>query len=127
MKPCHLTITTTIEDEETSISRNGEFALSSFSAKVCYREENALVCLEWEDHTLKIERLGDYTLRLFLQEDEITSGSIGLSGAEGEIQTYTSRLACSLQKQSFLCSAHYVLIFGEEKQRMKIRLFAKGI
>lgn len=127
MKPCHLTIATTVDGQETSVSRTGELSLSPFSAKLCYREENALVCLEWKNRVLKIERAGDYTLRLVLKESKTTEGAIGVSGAEGEVRTHTYRLACSQQKQSFLLSAHYALIFGEEAQDMKIRLLAKEV
>lgn len=127
MKACHVTITTTVDGVESSISRKGELALDLLSANLRYQEENARVALAWENQSLTIVREGDYTLRLYLKEGKITDGSIGLTGAEGAIQTQTYRLACSVQKQSFLLSAHYGLMIGGETQDMKIRLLAKEI
>lgn len=125
MKPCVLTITTTADDVENTIVREGEIELSPICVLLCYREENAFVCMKLQGESAEIERQGDYTLRLSLKKDEICEGELGIGGTGGLIQTFTHRIAYSVSKDSLLLSLHYDLIIGGERQKMKIRLLGR--
>lgn len=100
-----------------------ELALSG--AELFYREENALVAVKLHDSMAEIIREGDYTLRLFLEEGKQTLGTIGIGGAEGEIQTFARRIAYSVSKDSLLLSLHYDLMISGETQEMKLRLLSR--
>ncbi len=125
MQSCKITIATTVDNKTTEIVREGTMALSSQGAWICYSEEGAEVTLVFEGNAVAIERRGDYTMRLYMKKGEIREGTLGIGGAEGQVQTKTTRLAYSLTETSFMLSLHYDLIIGEETQKMRIRLFAK--
>ena len=127
MKACKLTITTTADGVENSITREGEMELSLSKVLLRYREENAFVMIILEGDTAKIEREGDYSLRLQLKEGEVLTGEIGIGGAGGEIQTFAHRVAYSVSKDSLLLSLKYDLIISGEKQEMKLRLLSRVI
>ena len=69
-----------------------------------------------------LERRGDYTLSLLLKQGEISNGKLGFGGSVGDIQVKANKVSYSIGKDSLLSSLHYDLIFGEEKQEMKLRL-----
>ena len=120
-----VTITTSADGRENTIVRDGEMELSLQSAFLSYREENAIVMIKFQGDYAEIERQGDYTLRLNLKRNEITKGSIGLGGSEGEIQVITRKLSYSVTKDALLASLHYDLLFGAEIQSMKLRLLSR--
>ena len=125
MQACRIIINTTVDGCETQTIREGEMLLTSLSATLVYREENAEVSVVLENGVAKIERLGDYALSLILQGEEITQGLIGLGNSQGEIQTYAYKVAYSIGKDSALAVLHYDLIIGQERQEMKLWLHAK--
>ena len=125
MQACKLTITTTADGVENSITREGEMELSLSKTLLRYCEENAFVVIILEGDTAKIEREGDYSLRLSLKEGETLTGEIGIGGAGGEIQTFAHRVAYSVSKDSLLLSLKYDLLISGEKQEMKLRLLAR--
>ncbi len=125
MRASQITITTQADKEKTQVIRKGNIECTPTGIRLIYQEEHATVGLSFEKDTVTIERTGDYTMRLSLKKGETREGSLGIGGAEGRVQTYTSRLAYSLSETSFMLSLHYDLIIGEETQCMRIRLFAK--
>lgn len=125
MEECRLSITTQANGEENGIIRKGKILLSPLSAQINYCEENAEVCLKLQNNRAIIERVGDYTLSLLLEEGKQTEGKIGIAGSMGNVGVYTHRVSYSSSKDSVLLSLHYDLLFGEEKQVMKLRLLAR--
>ena len=125
MQACKLTITTLVDGQKTEFSCQGELELSTFTAILRYREENAIVTLSWNGESVSIDRQGDYTLRLFLQRGARTVGSIGIGGNEGEVEVETHRLDYAVRKNSLLAMLHYDLIIGGEAQRMQLRISAR--
>lgn len=125
MKKCRVTITTVVDGQENTITREGEMELSTASATLIYREENAAtrICLDHEK--AEIERIGDYTMHLHLLSGELTDGEIGLGGSSGGIQSFTHRIQYSLTEQSLLLSLRYDLMISGETQKMQIRLTAR--
>ena len=125
MQACKLTITTAVDGQKTEFSCQGELELSTFGAKLQYRQENALVTLIWEGESVSIERKGDYTLKLLLQRGTRTIGSIGIGGNEGKVEVEAHRVEYAVSKNSLLAMLHYDLIIGGEAQRMQLRISAR--
>ena len=125
MKDCRLTITTTVDGQETNVTRLGKMDLQPLGVTLYYREENAEVTIHARTNRVEIERKGDYSMRLTFVENELLSGTLGIGGNEGSLQTQTHRLAFSVTEHSFLLLLQYALIFSKEKQEMKIRISAR--
>ena len=94
----------------------------SLSAVLRYSDENATVLIRVDGEGVTIERDGDYSMRLFLQEGKRTVGTLSIAGNVGDVVVETQKIAYSIGKKSLLMQLHYTLIFGEEKQDMRIRL-----
>ncbi len=125
MKKCKVTITTTADGQENTITREGEMSLSAGAAVLRYREENALVCLSLQGACAEISRQGDYSLFLDLRQGETREGRIGIGGSEGEISTFAHKVAYSMGKDSLLVLLEYDLLFGGEAQKMKLRVLSR--
>ena len=125
MKKCRVTITTVVDGQENTITREGEMDLSLASATLIYREDNAATRIHLKDEKAEVERIGDYTMRLRLIRGELTDGEIGLGGSSGGIQSFTHRVQYSITEQSLLLSLKYDLIISGETQKMQIRLTAR--
>ncbi len=124
MKKCRLSITTSVNGEESSIIRQGTMELMPLSAKLFYQEDNARICVFVKDNSVRIQREGDYTLSLLLQESIKNQGSIGILGSEGGIEVFAHKVNYAIGRDSLMLSLHYDLLFGQEKQEMKLRLLA---
>lgn len=125
MQDCKITLTTSVDGKETQIVRAGSVWLSLSKAVVCYREENAELTLIFEKDGVKLERRGDYALSLLLKQGGISEGILGLGNSVGNIRVHAHKINYSIGKDCLLASLHYDLIFGEERQEMKIRLYVK--
>ncbi len=125
MQACKMTITTSADGVENTITREGEMELSAYGAILRYREENAFVWMKLQGESAEIERQGDYSLRLKLKRGEICEGEIGIGGSGGAIETYARKVNYSVSKDSILLSLHYDLIISGERQEMKLRLISR--
>ena len=125
MKACRLTITTVTDGKETHFTTDAQAEITAINATIEYTENGTQVRIEVEKNTVKISREGDYTLHLIVQEGVLTQGTLGIGGSEGTLSVLGKKVNYSLQKDSLLLSMRYDLIFGDEPQEMKIRLFAK--
>ncbi len=125
MQICKLTIKTTIDEQENTISRMGRLKLLNGSVLIDYKEENAQVHLLVNKNSAKVERIGDYSLRLYLIPNQITEGSIGIAGNEGKLSVDTSLVACERMERRVEIHLRYRLLFGEESQTMKLSLIAQ--
>jgi uncharacterized beta-barrel protein YwiB (DUF1934 family) len=94
---------------------------------LAYADDNAETLLVFDKDVVQVERKGDYSLSLRLKENELTSGFLGINGGQGEISTYTHKLAYSSNKRVFLAILHYDLLFSTDPQSMKLRLSVKRI
>ena len=127
MQGCKITLTTSVDGKETQIVRKGSVSLSLSRAVVSYREENAFLTLIFEKESVKLQRRGDYSLSLLLKQGETCGGTLGFGGSVGDIRVYAHKIGYSIGKDSLLASLHYDLIFGEERQEMKLRLYVKTV
>ncbi len=127
MQACYLTITTSVDGSETQFSRRGEMELTPVSVHLRYEEETAKVRMKIQGEEAIIERNGDYSMRLSLKRGERTSGTLGILGNFGEIQTHTHKIVYSIGNDSLLLLMQYDLLINGEKQKMKIRLLARKL
>ena len=125
MQACKITLTTSVDGKETQIVRTGSVLLSLSKALVCYREENAELTLIFQKEGVKLERRGDYALSLLLKQGETCDGTLSLGGSAGSIRARAQKISYSVGKDCLLATLHYDLIFGEESQEMKLRLYVK--
>lgn len=125
MLSCKITLTTAVDGKETQIVRTGSVFLSLCKSIVRYEEDNAELTLIFEKNGVKLQRRGDYALSLLLKQGEECGGTLGFGGSVGNIRVYAHKIGYSLGKDSLLASLHYDLIFGEERQEMKLRLYVK--
>ena len=127
MKKCKVTITTSVDGQENTITRDGEMTLSMGEVTLVYREENGATRIHLQGESADIERIGDYTMRLGLKRGEWTDGEIGLGGSSGQIQSFTHRVQYSVTEYSVLALMRYDLLISGEVQKMQIRLTAKYV
>ena len=127
MQVCKITLTTTVDGTETQIVKTGYASLSPLRSVVAYQEENAAITLIFEKGNVKLERRGDYELFLLLEQDKLSTGEIGLGGALGKLQAHTHKISYSVGKASLLALLHYDLLFGDERQEMKLRVYVSEI
>lgn len=127
MQACKIALTSSVDGKETQMVRTGKVSLSLSKSVVCYQEENAEIMLIFEKDSAKLERRGDYSLSLLLKQGEISDGTLGLGGSVGEIRVHAHKVSYSISKDTLLASLRYHLIFGEERQEMKLRLYVKTV
>ena len=125
MQACKITLMTSVDGKETQIVRTGSILLSLSKTVVCYEEENAEFTLIFEKDGVRLERRGDYALSLHLKQGEISQGSLGFGESFGNMRVHAHKITYSTSKDSLLAALHYDLIFGEERQEMKLRLYVK--
>ncbi len=125
MDACVLTITTTTDGQEYTVSYDGELKLLVDGGDIRYQDGQSRVDMEIRPAGVSILRQGDYTLKLRLEEGKRQVGAIGIGGSEGEVFTQTEKLAYSVSERSLLLKAEYALLIGGERQEMKLRLHAK--
>lgn len=127
MQVCQITIATSVDGaRETSVSYTGTIDTSKLGVySLQYLENQANVCMRIDRESVEIEREGDYSLSLRLKQGVTCSGSIGIGGSSGEVQTKTYLLEWKESKDSILLLLKYDLIISGEKQRMKLRLHGK--
>ena len=126
MQNCKLTIVTSVDDTENTVVRNGKIEAKESSVVLTYEEENALICMTFQKGLAFIDRQGDYTLRLPLEEGKTHEGVLGIGSAEGKVGITTHRVKYTLQGNLFKLSMRYDLIFTEnEVQKTKLNLKAQ--
>ncbi|MBO5412026.1 MAG: DUF1934 family protein [Clostridia bacterium] len=125
LQECMIEISTTVDGVETRIKRKGGLKLSVGEVKLFYLDEQAEVTLLLQGETATIDRKGDYTLHLVLENGKITQGVLGIRGAEGEMQALTHKITYSVTQNSLLASLKYALLLGGEPQEMQIRISAR--
>ena len=125
LQECKITLTTSVDGKETQIIKKGSVSISCSKVVVNYQEKNAEFTLIFEKDGVTLERCGDYALSLLLKQGEISEGTLAFGGTVGEIRVQAHKIAYSVSTDALLASLHYDLIFGEERQEMKLRLYVK--
>ena len=125
MQKCKFTIWTTADGQTSVLEREGEMSLAREEIRLRYREENAFVELSVQGESAQIAREGDYSLRLNLKRGEKLDGALGFGDGQGKIETFARKIEYSVSRDSLLLRLEYDLLFGEEKQEMKLRLISR--
>ncbi len=119
-----MTIWTAVDQEENRFSCKAEMESSSLSAVLRYTQENSRTTIYVEENETRIEREGDYSMRLCLRENCRTQGVLSIGGNEGVLDVSTKRIAYTITKHSLLLQLEYALDFGNEVQQMRLRIKA---
>ena len=125
MLDCKLTITTAVDGQETTLVRAGEIEILDETVSLTYREESAQVRVSLQKREAIIERRGDYVLLLPLQEGKTLEGKIGLGESAGSVAVKTYHVKYSVERNIFKLALRYDLLFGEEIQKMQLRIRAQ--
>lgn len=126
MQACDISINTTVDGEKSSFSCKGNMELSVCGAQIAYSEPNASVKVALDKETATVIRQGDYTLSLLLKRGEMTIGTLGIGGNEGELQVYAYKIEYSIRENAVMAILHYDLLMGEGRQEMKLRIVARA-
>ena len=122
MQACRFTITTSVDETENTITREGTIQIEDGVCTLRYKEENAMVGITLQKGTARIDRDGDYSLQMRLEEGKITQSLLSIGGTQGEIVTKTHRVKYAQEGKIFKLSLCYDLIFSEEVQKTKLNL-----
>ena len=126
MQACKFTITTAVDEKENTVVYDGKIDVRETMVILTYEEGGSQICMTLQKGVALIDRQGDYSLRLHLEEGKTMESGLGIGGSEGTILTKTHRVKYSLMNNIFKLSLCYDLIFTEDEvQWMKINLRAQ--
>lgn len=126
MQACRFTITTAVDEKENTVIYYGKIDVSETMVVLTYEEGASQICITLQKGIALIDRQGDYSLRLHLEEGKTKESGLGIGGAEGNVLTKTHRVKYSLERNVFKLSLRYDLIFmKDEVQKMKLNLKAQ--
>jgi uncharacterized beta-barrel protein YwiB (DUF1934 family) len=124
MNNCSILIKTVADEVENTVRRDGKFSIGK-SVKICYAEQNAEIDLTIENGCARIERTGDYGMRLQLTPDTITAGTLSIGGNQGEIRVQTEKVECKATENGLRVRLQYALLLGKERQEMQLWIVVK--
>ncbi len=127
MSNCSITLYSTIEETRSTTHVIGTLHVHENGAELHYIDGGAKVTVSATPTCVKIVRRGDYTLSLPLQSGRTTTGTIGIAGSEGVVAIDCQKVEYSVKNGTFLLLAQYELVFGKERQKTSLRLYAKGV
>ena len=125
VQACNFKITTTVDGQENTVLRSGQIEELEDGFLLLYNEENAQVSIRLGKGFAVIERQGDYSLHILLKLGKTQEGLLGLGGSQGKVLVQTHHLKFGLDGRAFKLAAGYDLLFGEEKQKMRLHLRAQ--
>ena len=125
MRNCFLTIVTNADGRESTFSTNAELKLTPLTAHLRYVQDGAMIELFFENRRVTINRQGEYSLSLHLEEGQCTKGTLGFQDNVGEMLVKTQKIAYAITDKSLLASLSYTLLFDGANQEMKLRLNAR--
>ena len=123
MQACKFTINTSVDEVESAVARVGTIQVEDGIFVLCYEEENARVIITLQKGVARIDRDGDYSLQMQLEEGKTTKSLLSIGGTQGGIVTKTHRVKYSQEGKVFKLSLRYDLIFSEDEvQKTKLNL-----
>ncbi len=125
MRACQVHITTTADGKESRFVCHGTLEVEAREIRLRYEETSGTTEVYFDGNAVTITRQGDYSMHLLLRKGEICMGKLGISNSEGVVQTQTDRIAYSVKNYGVTMTLHYALVFGLERQAMKIKIVAK--
>ncbi len=125
MRICKLTIVSSADEQTSKTVRMGKWENADEGVRLFYREASAQVELVISGDRATVNRQGDYSLRLPLIVGAQTQGMLCVSGSEGALPVYTRSVTCVNRRDGFELLLEYELLFGEERQRMILKITAQ--
>ena len=126
MQSCKLTITTVVDEQVNTVAYDGKIDIGETKTILTYEEGLSQICITPQKGIALIDRQGDYSLHLYLEEGTTHESKLGINGAEGKVFTKAHRIKYALEHNIFKLSLRYDLIFTEnEVQKMKLNLKAQ--
>ncbi len=125
MQACSITVFSTTDGEEKQFTADGEWLISSDKTEIRYTDGSSQVGLTVSDGCADLSRTGEYTLFLPLRAGERSVGLIGIGGSSGKVEISTKKISFTKRSDEAVFCAEYALHFGQEIQRMKIRVKAR--
>ena len=123
MQACKFTINTSVDEVESAVARVGTIQVEDGIFVLCYEEENARVIITLQKGVARIDRDGDYSLQMQLEEGKTTKSLLSIGGTQGGIVTKTHRVKYSQEGKVFKLSLRYDLIFSQDEvQKTKLNL-----
>ena len=104
MQACRFTITTAVDEKENTVIYYGKIDVSETMVVLTYEEGASQICITLQKGIALIDRQGDYSLRLHLEEGKTKESGLGIGGAEGNVLTKTHRVKYSLERNVFKLS-----------------------
>ncbi len=125
MAVCKLTILSFVDGQENKRIRMGKLEREGEKHILFYREESAQVRICLQGGKATVDRVGDYSLFLPLEEGKVTLGRLGMGGSEGEIPVATSVIDYKAEENFLKVVLGYRLQFGAEPQKMRLEITAQ--
>lgn len=126
MHACKFTITTAVDEKENTVIYDGKIDIDDSMVVLTYEDGASLVCITLQKGIALIDRQGDYSLRLHLEEGKTHESGLGIGGSEGKVLTKAHHIKYTFNRNVFKLSLRYDLIFMEDEvQKMKLNLTAR--
>lgn len=123
MQPCKFAITTSIDEQENSVTYVGTINACEEGIHLAYKDGEANVSITLQKGVVIIDRQGDYALHMRLEEGKKTESLLSIGGSQGSVLTQTHYVKYALEGNRFRLSLRYDLIFSEaEIQKTKLNL-----
>ena len=129
IRKCELTLKSIVDGAENLFTIVGRLEDHAGKIKVCYCEQPAVIHVVFgEKGQAWVDREGDYSLRLFLKEGEVTQGEIGINGNVGNLEIRTHRIEYDYSGIELTACLRYDLLLGEnDVQEMQLQICARVI
>jgi hypothetical protein len=113
-----------VDGAETVTKKDAQATETAQGIAFRYAETDGVSVLRFHNGYAEIERAGGYGMRLTLKEGERSVGALSLGGQDGELLAFTHKISYSKTQNRFFALLKYDLLFGEEKQEMRVRVQA---
>ena len=121
---CNLTLITSVDGTESKLVKIAQAVETPSGICFQYTDSNASSILRFFPDFVEIERSGDYGMKLTLKAGETRAGVLSVGGQDGELLVFTHKISFRKQNNRFFAMLKYDLLFGAEKQEMRVRLQA---
>ena len=127
IRKCDLTLKSIVDGTENTFFAEGRLENFGEKIKVCYREDPAVIHVTFHEGKAWIDREGDYSLCLALNEGELTQGEIGINGNVGELEIRTHKIEFSYLDNQLSARLRYDILLGDGVQEMELIIQAKAV
>ncbi len=124
IKKCNVTLKSVVDGAENKFQAEGFLEVLADKIKLSYREGTALTTLLFEGGNVRVNRTGDYALRLLLIEGAVTQGELEINGNVGGLEISTRQVTFSYTESRVSVCLRYDILFDESAQEMQLHIQA---